>query len=129
MREILNKRLTKTRKDLEDASESTGLNLRRVTRQFDNIRRIYSEFEDASITQVGNVYRFIAKNYLLSNYLVKKYTCLVFLLYTKFNLTSKRRIQRVPCENLEYASALILVFLALDGQSYLKLLAAETSTG
>jgi hypothetical protein len=96
VREVLNKRLTKSRKDLEDACDSTGLNLRRVTRQFDNIKHICTAFEDAS--QGNNIYTFIIRNFLLSHQLARKYACIVFLVTTKFNLTSKRRILKVSCE-------------------------------
>ncbi len=97
VREFLNKKLTKSRKDLEDISETTGLNLRRVTRQFDNIKRVYTTFEDSSNLN-DNIYSFITNNFLLSSNLCKKYACITFLMYSKFNLTSKRRIQRVSCE-------------------------------
>jgi hypothetical protein len=97
VREILNKKLSKNRKDLEDASESTGLNLRRVTRQYENLKRVYSFFEEA-VHNIDNLYTFVSKQYLLSHHLSKKYACIIFLLYHKFTLTSKRRIQRLPCE-------------------------------
>jgi hypothetical protein len=97
VREILNKRLVKSRKDLEDIAEGTNLNLRRITRQLDNIKRIFSTFED-SPTVVGNIYNIIAKSYLLSHSLCKRYACIIFLLYSKFNITSKRRMQKIPCE-------------------------------
>ncbi len=95
VREVLNKRLTKSRKDMEDACETTGLNIRRVTRQFDNIKNICTAFEDASS---NNIYIFIIRNFLLNHQLARKYACIVFLITTKFNLTSKRRIQRISCE-------------------------------
>ena len=101
VRELLNKRLTKSRKDLEDVSETTALNLRRVTRQFDNIKRIYSAFEDSSNLN-GNVQAFIGKNFLLSSSLSKRYACIVFLMYSKFNLMAKRRIQKISCERYEF---------------------------
>lgn len=97
VREILNKRLVKSRKDLEDISESTGLNLRRITRQLENIKRIYGTFEDTP-NLVGNIYHLIAKNYLLSHSLCRRYACITFLLYSKFTITSKRRMQKASCE-------------------------------
>lgn len=97
VREFLNKKLTKSRKDLEDISETAGLNLRRVTRQFDNIKRIYTAFEDSSNLN-DNIYSFITNTFLLSSNLCKKYACITFLMDSKFNLTAKRRIQRVSCE-------------------------------
>jgi hypothetical protein len=97
VREILNKKLSKNRKDLEDSSESTGLNLRRVTRQYENLKRVYSYFEE-TVHNIDNLYTFVSKQFLLNSQLSKKYACIIFLLYHKFNLTTKRRIQRLPCE-------------------------------
>lgn len=101
VREFLNKKLTKSRKDLEDISETTGLNLRRVTRQFDNIKRVYVSFEDSSNLN-DNIYSFVSNNFLLSSNLSKKYACITFLMDSKFNLTAKRRIQRVSCERYQF---------------------------
>lgn len=97
VRELLNKKILKSRKDLEDASEVSGLNLRRVTRQFDNIKRIYSAFED-STNQIGNLYTYLTKTYLMPSNLAKRYAFINFLVYSKFNLTNKKRILRVSCE-------------------------------
>ncbi len=99
VREVLNKRLTKSRKDLEDASEQTGLPLLRVTRQFDNIKRIFTFLEDSmSGNDSGSIMSFISGSFLLGPNLSKKYFCISFLLYSKFNLTSKRRVQKASCE-------------------------------
>lgn len=96
IRELLNRKLnTKGRKDLEDASESTGLHLRSVTRQFDNVKRIYAAYEDTTNLS-SNAYQFIHKTYMISPNLSKKYTCLIYLMDSKFNLTSKKRLTKVP---------------------------------
>eukprot|EP01039_Chlorochromonas_danica_P010816 gene10816-12025_t len=126
VRELLNKRFVKSRKDLEDISESTGLNLRRITRQLDNIKRIYATFEDLP-NLVGNIYNAIAKNYLLSARLTKRYTCITFLLYSKFTLTTKRRMQRIACPNLEHCAGVIMVLLCLDSASFFRFASAEIS--
>ena len=47
MREVINKKLVKSRKDLDEISETTGLPLIRVTRQFDNMKRMYSLLEES----------------------------------------------------------------------------------
>lgn len=102
IREILNRKLiNKNRKDIEEISEITGLNIRRITRQYDNLKKMFSLFEENSIHHhhnYDNLYSFISKTYLLNHHLSKKYTCILFLLYHKFTLTSKRRIQKLPCE-------------------------------
>jgi hypothetical protein len=108
VREVLNKRLTKTRKDLEDASETMGLNLRRITRQYENLKRVYNAFEDNSCT---NIYAFLNEQFLLSDNVARKYSCIIFLLITKFNLLHKK-LKKVACENFENCAALILNFLS-----------------
>jgi hypothetical protein len=99
IREVLSKKLTKNRKDLEDISENTGLNLRRVTRQYENLKRIYSYFEENNHL-ITNLYTFISKQFFLnSNHLLsKKYACIIFLLYHKFNVMGKKRIMKLPIE-------------------------------
>ncbi|RYG69574.1 hypothetical protein EON64_02355 [archaeon] len=97
VRELLNKRLVKlNRKDLEDVSDSLQMNLKTITRQLNNIQQIYNTYDDVNFT--GNLYHFIVKNYCLSRSLAQRYACIIFLLYAKFNITSKRRLQRIPCE-------------------------------
>jgi hypothetical protein len=98
VREILNKRFARSRKDLEEAAESNNLNLRSVTRQFDNIKRVFNAFEDPSNVEDDNLYTFLTKKYLLSPLLARKYACIVFLLISKFNLASKKRLLNVECE-------------------------------
>jgi hypothetical protein len=116
VREVLNKRLTKTRKDLEDASETMGLNLRRITRQYENLKRVYNSFEDDSFT---NIYAFLNQQFLLNDNIARKYSCIIFLLITKFNLLHKK-LKKVSCENLENCAALILTFLSTDLNTFLK---------
>jgi hypothetical protein len=127
VRELLNKRFAKSRKDVEDICEVVGLNLRRCTRQLENIKQIFSYFEEALPGHsVGKIYPFISKQFLLPDVLAKKYTCIIFLLYTKFNLTAKRRIQKLHCEALENSGALILTLLATDGQSFWKFFSSNS---
>jgi hypothetical protein len=87
VKELLHKRLPKSRKDLEDASEQASLTLRQVTRQFDNIKRVYSCLEE---TTEKKSLSFISNNFLLGCRLAKRYLSICFLLFSKFNL---RRIQ------------------------------------
>lgn len=100
VREVLNKRLARSRKDLEDVADTTGLNLHTITRQFDNIKRIFNSYEDSTSPSVNNIYVFITKNYLLSHSLAQKYTCIIFLLISRFNLSSKKRLLHIECCNL-----------------------------
>jgi len=110
VREVIVKRLTKSRKDLDDVSESTGLNLRRVTRQFENIRRIYMGIEEDQKFECNLVE--YCHSFGLSGLQARKYACVVFLLVSKFNLLNNRRIQRTSSEGLLLCAALILGCLA-----------------
>ena len=97
-REVLNKRLSRNRKDLEDASENTGLRLRSVMRQYDNIKRMYSAYDESSNLESNNMYTFAARNFLLSPTLARKYACIIFLLVSRFSLAAKKRMLRISCK-------------------------------
>lgn len=97
VREVLNKRFVKSRKDLEEISETTYLNLRSITRQLENIKRVYGSFEDMP-NLVGSIYVMLSHHYLLPHVLSRRYACIIFLLYSKFNISSKRRMLRIPSE-------------------------------
>lgn len=112
VREVIVKRLTKSRKDLDDVSEATGLNLRRITRQFENIRRIYIGIEEDQKFECNLVE--YCHSFGLSGLLTRKYACTVFLLVSKFNLLNNKRIQRTTSEGLLLCAALILGCLAPD---------------
>ena len=118
VREIVYKRLNKSRKDLDDVSDTTGLNLKSVTRQFDNLKRIYTFIEDNQWQ--CNILGSIQSSFLLDPLLARKYSCVLFLQYSKFNLTSKKRMQRVCGDGLEKCAALTLVFLGSDNESFYK---------
>lgn len=120
VREVIvgSKRLTRSRKDLDDVSEYTGISLRSVTRQFDNIKRLYTQVEDL---EECNLYDFMARNILLSPILCRKYACILFLLYSKFTLTSKKRIQRVKLRGLEKCAALTLACLVSDCNTFFRI--------
>lgn len=92
MREILSKqRLAKSRKDLEDMSQSTGVRLQSVTRQFDNLKRIFAMTEESC---PGNVQSFIRDRFKLNSDLSRRYSCLVFLVSCGFALGTKKRITK-----------------------------------
>ena len=132
IRDVLNKKLQRSRKDLEDVSELTGLNFRSITRQFDNIKRIYNAYEDRgdvnrdcinnnnskSTQSNNNLYTFINKNFLLSSSLSTQYACIIFLLISRFNLSSKKRLLSIDSKNLELSAALILAYLVYDSNSF-----------
>jgi hypothetical protein len=97
VREIVSKqRLTKSRKDLDDICETTGLNIRTVTRQFDNLKNLYNFLDEKqfSVPENSSIVATISENFCFKGFLLRKYTSIMFLLDTKFNLT-KKRMQRV----------------------------------
>jgi hypothetical protein len=126
VREVLNKRLTKSRKDLEDASELTELNLRRITRQFDNIKRVYNAFDDQ---EENNIYLFLTKNFRLTHELAVKYACIIYLLSAKFNLNTKKRLQNTASHTLEECVALFLVLLCINSPLFFQHLSQHNLTG
>lgn len=97
LKELLNKKLTRSRKDLEDAAETFHLNLRSLTRQYDNIKRVHNAYEDPSNAAEINIYTFLTKHFRLGPMLARKYACAIFLLVTKFNITTKKRLLNVEC--------------------------------
>ena len=117
IREIIIRKSTKTRKDLDDITEATGFNIRRVTRQVNNIQRVFLSIEEGLKVDM-KLPDICAKKFGLNPALSRKYATILFLLYSKFNLTSKKRMQRIPCEVLELFSGLILGCLASDTNSY-----------
>lgn len=95
LKELLNKKLTRSRKDLDEAAEMFRLNVRSLSRQYDNIKRLYNAYEDPVNIAENNIYSFITRNFLLGPILARKYACFIFLLVTKFNFTSKKRLLNV----------------------------------
>ena len=64
MREVVNKKLAKSRKDLEEISESTSCPVLRVTRQSENLKRIYTYLEEDRQFR-GNIIRLVENVFLL----------------------------------------------------------------
>ena len=116
--EILHRRLTKSRRDLADIAELCNFNMRRTTLQFENIKRIYDAFEESSNYELTNIYKFISTQYLLSDRLTRKYSCIIFLLITKFHLSYKKRLSTASCHQLENCAALIVAFLSADSPTF-----------
>ncbi len=117
-REILSsKRLTsRSRKDLDEISSTTGVPLRSVTRQFANLKRMYAAMDDAE-EEDFNLFTFVSSNYLLSPLMSRKYASIIFLFYSKFTLSKllhPSRNKRLTCTNFERAAAVSLACLVSD---------------
>ncbi|CAG9861639.1 unnamed protein product [Phyllotreta striolata] len=95
IREVLGKKLSsKNRKDLDEVAEKTGKPLKSCRRQFDNVKRIFKAVEELPGVTAEN----IKTLFYLSDELVKKYTCIVFISCMRFE-TSKKRVQRMSFNN------------------------------
>ncbi|GBM01904.1 Acidic fibroblast growth factor intracellular-binding protein [Araneus ventricosus] len=56
IREFLGKKLSaRNRKDLDDVSEKTGIQVKSCRRQFDNVKRVYKVVEDSSCELVDSI--------------------------------------------------------------------------
>ena len=68
----------------------------------------------------GNLIKFVETNFLLSINLCRRYACLLFLLYSKFNITSKRRLLNLSCVAVEKSSALVIAFILPESLQFNK---------
>ncbi len=66
----------------------------------------------------GNLIKFVEINFLLSLNLCRRYACLLFFLYSKFNITSKKRLLKLPCVAVEKSCALIIAFILPDSKQF-----------
>lgn len=118
VREMLGKRVIRSRKDLEDISDSLDIPLRSVTRQYDNLKRIQWAYEDKDNLQ-SNVDDFIETIFLLPPLLARKYSCCLFLFCSKFALAGKKRMAKLSCQHLEACGAVTMSFLAPDTAAFI----------
>ena len=88
-REILGKKLSsKNRKDLNELSERTKVNLKSCRRQFDNVKRVYKAVEEMNGSLVAN----IQTQFLLPEQLAQRYATVIFISNNRFE-TNKRKLQ------------------------------------
>jgi len=117
-RGLLGKRLFKNRRELEDMSDHCHIPLISVTRQFENLHRIYLSLEDLQF-QV-NFMGFIQSSYALPSWISRKYACLLFLVAGRFDVNSKKRLQRLSCSELENCAAASMACLLPDLKTFLE---------
>lgn len=113
MREIVSKRLTKSRRDAEEIAENTRFQKGSITRQVENVRRMYSIVFDET-RQSQSMIKSIESTFLLPLGLCQRYATVLFLVYSKFDLTTKAKVKRLPCTALERCSSAIMAFLLPD---------------
>ena len=89
VREILIRKnfVSRSRKDLEEISENTKLPLRNVMRQFHNIKRLHTAVDD-EVEEDFSLYYFVKDKYLLPSDMCWTYACILFIFYSKFNVST-----------------------------------------
>jgi len=103
-REMAGKKLSsRTRKDLDDISEKTGIALKSCRRQFDNIKRVARTVEELPGAYVPNIVRL----FHVSKELAEEYATLVFLSAFKFEM-SKRKLSRLPFSTIKTVSLIVM---------------------
>lgn len=115
-REVIGKRIPKNRKEIDDIVENTGVSLHRVTRQVENIRRVYAAVEEAQ-HQI-NLLNFLEAHFALPHNLARKYCCLLFILMGKFSVSSKRRVQRASLQDICDCAAVSMSCLMTDSSIF-----------
>lgn len=104
IREIIGKKLSgRTRKDLDDVAEKTGVLLRSCRRQFDNVKRIFKHVDEMT----GSVMANIQSAFLLPPPLAKKYASIVFIINNRFE-TSKRKLNYLTFEDFSVCASLMM---------------------
>jgi len=95
IREIFGRKLSsKSRKDLDDVSEETGVSLKSCRRQFDNVKRVFKTVEEMSGRLVDN----IQTHFCLSKELAKSYAAIVFITNNRFE-TGKKKLSYLTFSN------------------------------
>ena len=92
MRELLGRKpAPKLRREIEGLREKLNVSQRSVRRQFDNLRRIHTAFEDNARHGFQCYMRDeIMAGWLLSESLAAKYTCVLFLFHSGFKVSLAR---------------------------------------
>ncbi|XP_068234903.1 acidic fibroblast growth factor intracellular-binding protein-like [Palaemon carinicauda] len=104
IREIIGKKLNaRTRKDLDDVAEKTGVLLRSCRRQFDNVKRVFKQVDELPGSVIAN----IQGNFLLQSILAKKYAAIVFIINNRFE-TSKRKLNYLTFEDFSVCALLMM---------------------
>ncbi|XP_054708623.1 acidic fibroblast growth factor intracellular-binding protein-like [Uloborus diversus] len=100
IREFLGKKLSaRNRKDLDDVSEKTGIQIKSCRRQFDNVKRVYKVVEDCNSDLADT----IRSTFLFSEKLARKYAAIVYLTSNRFE-TSKKKLQYLTFDDFLYCA-------------------------
>lgn len=98
VREFLGKKLSsRNRKDLDEVSEKTGVDIKSCRRQFDNIKRVYKVVEELT----GPLTKNIQTHFLLPEELARKYAALVYTTHNRFE-TGKKKLLYLRLEDFVF---------------------------
>lgn len=104
IREILGKKLSsKTRKELDDVSDKTHVNLKSCRRQFDNMKRVFKVVEEMR----GSLCQNIQQHFLLPKALAEKYAAVVFITNNRFE-TGKKKLQYLQFDDFAHCANLMI---------------------
>lgn len=100
IRELLGKKITsKSRKDMDEVAEKTGITLKSCRRQYDNVKRVFKTVEDLP----GSLATNIKQHFLLSEDLAKRYAAVVFIACLRFEM-NKRKLQFLTFPDLYHCA-------------------------
>ncbi|XP_076318708.1 acidic fibroblast growth factor intracellular-binding protein [Tachypleus tridentatus] len=100
IREFLGKKLSsRNRKDLDDVSEKTGVDIKSCRRQFDNVKRVYKAVEETTGFLVQN----IQAQFHLPEKLAKKYAAVVYITNNRFE-TGKKKLMYLTIDDFLYCA-------------------------
>ncbi|KAF9996454.1 hypothetical protein BGZ80_009823 [Entomortierella chlamydospora] len=107
IREILGKKLnSRTRKDLDEVHEKTGVKLTSCRRQFDNLKRVMKKVEDA---EGRTLIQDIEHQFLLPHYLARQYAHILFIADKKLD-TFRKRLSCYQYSDFEYCGAVLMQY-------------------
>ncbi|KAI8349777.1 fibroblast growth factor intracellular binding protein [Mortierella sp. GBAus27b] len=105
IREILGKKLnSRTRKDLDEVHEKTGVRLTSCRRQFDNLKRIMKRVEDA---EGRTLIHDIEHQFLLPRHLASQYAHVLFIADNKLD-TFRKRLSVYQFSDFEYCASVFM---------------------
>ncbi|XP_064489864.1 acidic fibroblast growth factor intracellular-binding protein-like [Ornithodoros turicata] len=100
VREFLGKKLSsRNRKDLDEVSERTGVDIKSCRRQFDNIKTVYKAVEELQ----GPLLKNIRTHFLLPEDLAKKYAAVVYITHNRFE-TGKKKLHYLSLDDFIFCA-------------------------
>jgi len=79
----------------------------------------------SALVQQAKLY--LEANFLLPINLCQRYASVTFLIYSKFNLTLKKKLSKIPCISLENCASVIMALLLSDNVIFNSVAVTHTS--